>query len=422
MLMACGPASAQGQGYRPERPYRGIFGSGIDGVGQSLIANATVSGGYDDNLLADATNRNTIQNSQSGTLAQFSGGLSYDLTGARAQLVAGAGASVRYYPSFEQDYLKTYNASLAGQMRVLDKPSVTVRQSLSYSPYTFLSSFSSPEAVPDVIAPVAPPDPDFVPYATQYVSAESGVNLDHRLSRKLSFNSAYLYRVVHRETVDSWRQAGSAGFAVDLTRNLDLRLGYRYAQAHYPGRVSETHSPNVGLDFNRALSLTRRTSVSFGVGTEATRSNDRTKYRATGNAQLTHEIGRTWTADAAYQRGTYYIDTVDEPVFADSASAGLNGLINRRVQFHAFATASLGKAGFNVQNQFDSYRAVVSVSTALNRFMNVGADYAYYRYIYDEQVQLDPGVPHNVNRQSIRAHVSFWAPVMNRTRRADATR
>jgi hypothetical protein len=199
-------------------------------------------------------------------------------------------------------------------------------------------------------------------------------------------------------------------------------MGYRYSEAHYTDRVVSTQSPDVGLDFNRALSLTRRTSFAFGVGAEATRSNDHTRYRATGNVNLNHEIGRTWMANASYQRGTYYIDTVDEPVFADSATAGLSGLISRRIQFQALATAMLGNAGFNVDRRFDNYRGSVTVSTALNRFMNVGMDYAYYRYVYDEQIQLDPGLPHNINRQSIRAHVSFWAPVMNRTRRGDVTR
>jgi hypothetical protein len=207
-----------------------------------------------------------------------------------------------------------------------------------------------------------------------------------------------------------------------MSRDLGFRMGYRYTEAHYTGRTVATHSPDVGLDFHRALSLTRRTSFTFGVGTEATRSNDQTRYRATGHVDLTHEIGRTWLATAAYQRGTYYVDTIDAPVFADSASASVSGLISRRIQVQAVASATLGNAGFNVQRQYDSYRGSVSVSTALNRFMNVGADYAYYKYIFDPEVLLDPGLPHNVNRQSIRAHVSFWAPLLNRTRRRDATR
>jgi hypothetical protein len=54
--------------------------------------------------------------------------------------------------------------------------------------------------------------------------------------------------------------------------------------------------------------------------------------------------------------------------------------------------------------------------------MNVGVDYAYYKYVFDPLIQLEPGVPRDVNRQSIRAHVSVWAPLMNKTRRLNASR
>jgi hypothetical protein len=421
-LLACVPATAQTlRPSRPDRPYRGIFASGVDGFGQSLTASTTLSGGYDDNILADATQRNTIRNSQQGTLAQFSGGFNYDLTGERGQLAAGAGTSIRYYPSLENEYFKTYNASVAGQFRVLTKPDLTLRQSVSYSPFSFLSGLSGVTTA-DLIEPVAPPEPEFVPVATQYLSYESGADLDARLTRRLSFNSSYSYRVSDRRDSRSWRQTGGVGFVVDLTRDLGLRLGHRYSEAHYPSRIHRQHSPNVGLDFHRALSLTRRTSFTFGVGTEATMTNDRTRYRAIGNVNVVHEIGRSWLANAAYQRGTYFIDTLDEPVFGDTANVGLSGLLTRRIQFQAVASATLGNAGFTVQRQFDSYRGSVSLSTALNRFTSVGVDYAYYKYVFDPSIELEAGVPRNINRQSIRAHVSFWAPLLNRTRRRDASR
>ena len=417
-LLACVPASAQAQlrPSRPDRPYRGIFGSGVDGFGQSLTATTTLSGGYDDNILADATQRNSIQNQRQGTLAQLSGGLNYDLTGERGQLTAGAGTSIRYYPSLENEYFKTYSASVAGQVRVLTTPDFTLRQSVSYSPFSFLSGLSGVTAG-NVIEPLVVPEPEFIPVATHYLSYESGADLDHRLTRRLSFTSSYSYRVSDRRTSRSWRQSGGLGLVVDLTRDLGLRMGYRYTEAHYPSRIHRQHSPDVGLDVHRALSLTRRTSFTFGVGTEATMTDNRTRYRATGNVNVVHEIGRSWTASGAYQRGTYFIDTLDEPVFGDTVNAGVQGLITRRIQFQAVAAATLGNAGFNVQRQFDSYRGSVSLSTALNRFTSVGVDYAYYKYIFDPSIELEAGVPRDINRQSIRAHVSFWAPLLNRTRR-----
>jgi hypothetical protein len=420
--MTCVSASAQtGPGYRPERPYRGIFASGVDGLGQSLTANGTVSGGYDDNLLADATNSSSPRSGRQGALAQVSGGLNYNLTSERAELQAGAGASLRYYPSFVQDYYRTYNANLSGVLRVLDKPNLTAYGSVGYQPVTFLSGLPGVDLDPGLEA-LVPPDLDFIASTAQYLSYESGASLNVPLSRRLSFVSSYSYRVSDRSDHRVWRQTGVMGLDYELSRDLSLRTGYRYTEAHYPTRTVHTHSPDVGLDFHRALSLTRRTSLSFGAGVEATQTNDHTRYRATSHVNLAHEIGRSWFANAAYRRGTFFIDTLAEPVFGDSASAGVNGLLTRRIQFSAVAFLSMGSAGFTEQRQFDTYRGVVTLSTALNRFMNVGADYAYYKYLFDPLIELDPGLPRNINRQSIRAHVSFWAPVMNRTRRRDASR
>jgi len=54
--------------------------------------------------------------------------------------------------------------------------------------------------------------------------------------------------------------------------------------------------------------------------------------------------------------------------------------------------------------------------------MNVGVDYAYYKYEFDDTAGLEPGLSQDVNRQSIRARVSFWAPIFNQARRNNASR
>ena len=420
-LLACGPASAQ---FRPERPYRGIFASGTDGAGQSLTAQATISGGYDDNILADATRRNTlIRNAQGGGLGQFSGGLSYALSGERASLNSGAGTSIRYYPSLPNDYYKTYNASIGGQVIVLQKPQLTAYAQAAYRPYSFLSLTPQNEDVVDpTIGASTPPEVDFVPVSTQYLYYSAGSNLSQRLSRRTTLDLNYGYSTADRLNRHFWRQGGGATLRFQLNRDLSLRTGYRYSEAHYGERTARVHRPDVGLDFLHALSLTRRTTFSFGVGTEATVVDGNTRLRATGNANLAHEMGRTWTLAGSYRRGTYYTETLPDPVFGDSASASLSGLITRRLQFQAAATASLGSVGSGARRKYDIYRGTLSLSTALTRFMNVGVDYAYFDYSFNEGILLDPGVPSDINRQSIRAHLSLWAPLFNRARRNNATR
>jgi hypothetical protein len=434
-LLACTAASAQttGQtsraGARPERPYRGVFAGGGDDSGQSLTGSASVSGGYDDNLLADATQQSQVfRQGQQGKLGQVGGSLNYSFTGERGSLEAGAGASLRYYPSLDDKYFDTYNANVSGEWVATIKPRLVLNQSVGYQPFTFMSDLAGPQFVGPttgvpVIEPLVPPDVDFIPISSQYFVYDGGADLDVPVTRRTTITTGYSYHVADRTERRTWRQYGSLGTTFALNRDLSMHVMYRYTEAHYPTRIVRTHSPNVGLDFHHALSLTRRTSLTFGVGTEGYVVRDRTNFRLTGNVDVTHEIGRSWSATGSYQRGTYFSDTVDEPIFGDSGSLSLSGLISRRIQFDAGAHATIGNSGFSQQqNRFDSYRGTVTLSTALNRYMNIGLDYAYYRYNIGQAINLEEGLPNIVNRQSIRAHLSFWAPIISKARRTDATR
>jgi hypothetical protein len=423
-LLASMPAPAQTvqQPPRPERPYRGIFAGGMNDSGQSLTGQATLSGGYDDNVLAQATNRanSSIRDSQEGSFGQFTGGLNYALTGDRGSVNAMAGTSQRYYPSLQNDYFKTYQASLGGMVRVTTKPEITLNQSVAYRPYTFLDVLPSAIEPPPGAAEIT--EPDFVPVSNHFVSYNGGADLRQPITQRVTFNLGWNYQTTDRLSHQFLRQTGNANVSVGMTRDLSLRLGYRYTRADYGDRITEVHRPDVGLDFARALSLTRRTSLTFGVGTEATVYQDRTRFHAVGNVNVLHEIGRSWTAGGTYQRGTYFVATLSEPITGDSGSVQLNGLITRRLNFSATAGASTGQMGFGSGHDFDSYRGSLSLSTALNRFMNVGVDYAYYKYVFDSAVVLEPGLASDINRQSIRAHISFWAPIFNKARRPNASR
>ena len=59
-------------------------------------------------------------------------------------------------------------------------------------------------------------------------------------------------------------QTAGAGLNFGLTRDLSLNVGYEYGEGRYGngGRVSRTHKADIGLGFARALSLTRRTTLS----------------------------------------------------------------------------------------------------------------------------------------------------------------
>ena len=60
-LLALMAVPAWAQTYRPQRPYRGLFGGGAgEAQQQGLVATASVAAGWDDNLVADLTGRNSF--------------------------------------------------------------------------------------------------------------------------------------------------------------------------------------------------------------------------------------------------------------------------------------------------------------------------------------------------------------------------
>jgi len=263
----------------------------------------------------------------------------------------------------------------------------------------------------------------------EYLSLDSNVVLNHAMSRRVTFNAQYNFGKSETaytllDATDSsmlfTRHGAYAGLRFEVARGLGVRMGYGYSDGSYSASPTRgrTHNIDAGLDYSRALSISRRTTFSFTTGSAALTNGDSTSYQFVGTANLAHEIGRSWLASAAYDRSFRFVDTLLQPAFYDSFGVSLGGLISRRVQFQSGVRGVIGTLGYeaDASSEFDTYQGYTGISFALNRFMQVGTDYSYYRYRFDQRALLPLGVPHNVDRQSIRAQLSFWAPLMTRRR------
>ena len=216
------------------------------------------------------------------------------------------------------------------------------------------------------------------------------------------------------------RHAAGASLVHALGKGLDLKAGYRYSVALYEGsNDSQGHVIDAGVNYNRALSFSRRTSFSFSTGTTASQTapDGSLRYWATGAARLYHEIGRTWTAILSYDRGLQFTENWLEPLFTDSASAGLRGSINRRVYAHLEARAMRGVGQQDLDDGLVTYSASAGLTYAVTRYVNSGINYTYYNHEFGSDVSLPLGYAHDFNRRSIRAYVSVWAPLFERSRR-----
>ena len=414
---------------RAERPYRGLFGGGVGETEQLLTFNGSLGAGYDDNIFMDSNVGGTPADpraAQSGSYALASGTLSYSFNKSRLALGASAGVSTRRYSGSSKDLITAYGGSIGGSFRFTERQRLTFGQAVNYQPYLNMIQFPAlfePELGQERLASL-----DAVTTLTDYYSYNSTVGYTAGLGRRGALDLGYNRRVddFATENGDYTARGGHGRYTHEVSRGLGLRVGYGYNEGRYPAaadaRTLQWRTWDVGVDYARALSFSRRTQLSFATGTSAVAEYDRTYYRFTGEARLNRELARTWNATASYRRGVDFVEAFSEPFLSDGFSVGVGGMLNRRLQFGSAVGGALGSVGVGAEQNYDTYSASATLTYGLTRYMGLGTEYFLYRYRFDEIVRLPAGMSRHSNRQGVRVYLSLWAPLIHRARRPDATR
>jgi len=434
VLLASAPLQAQSA--RPERPYRGLFGGGVGNAEQVLTVSTSLGAGYSTDIIAEALGREFgsrgwgIENGRG--FGQFSGGINYALSRDRVQAGISFGSAGRYFPEGSRRFVVSHSGGAGLSVQLARSTRLSARQTVGYQPYNALALF--PELFDAQVGDAAALDQDLDTGGAAYLTYGTSVDLGQQLSRRASLSFGYSTRLSDFPDRPEYRtQGGRGSFRLNLARGLDLRLGYGYREGGEIGVASKVRSHDIiaGIDFSRAwsVSLSRRTTFSMSTGSSMTvddspQTGDRqTRFRLTGNARLNHEMGRTWDASMAYGRNMRFSEALREPVFSDSASASVGGMINRRLQFRSTASASFGSVGFGGRrDDFVSYRGTASLTTGLTRYAGLGVTYSYYRSSLDDRVTAPSDLPRDIARQSVRAYVTLWAPLVYRAGRQNGTR
>lgn len=447
LLVLTDVTTAQAQPPRPERPYRGLFGGGVGETEQLLTANVSFGAGYDDNVFADQGSGGNIgvggggiagdpRSAKSGTYTHLAGGLNYAVNRTRVSFNASASATTRRYtnvagPAVEglDDFIGAYSGSVGAAWRPSERSSFTVSQTVSLQPYITLGLFPPVFDIPAGQQEDLTLDLDTV--RQEHLAYDGTAGFTTSVGRRGSFSLGYS----HRETkfdeglLDLSYDTASTRYTHGIAKGLGLRIGYGYSIWRHPADAvdvdrdrTQGHTIDAGVDFNRALSFSRRTTFSFATGTSAIVDRDRTYYRITGNARLNHEIGRSWNAGVAYDRGLEFLETFRQPLFTDTVNGYYGGFISRRLQLRTGGGWSRGSLGLGASSDFDTYFANAGVTLGLTRLLALGVDSFYYRYRFTGDAELPLGLSPQLDRTGVRAYVTLWAPLVHRARRADASR
>ncbi|MBL8143719.1 MAG: hypothetical protein JNM38_21580 [Acidobacteria bacterium] len=411
---------------RAAAPYRGLFGgnNGPDENGQVLDFTAGLFGGYDNDLGGGESA--TVSDSSTRASSKYFGGQSQlryrRNVFQKLGLEASAGTSSSLYTDIDNLVATSANGALGVSWSINQRTRMSLSQSVAYSPFYGYSLF--PTA--GVETPLVPTAPTFDTRVTknENVTLGSSATFTREVTSRLSFDASANYsRIDFRGDIDQPGGAhygGRAGFGYSLTRRARARLGYGYMTGDYGGSRSnnlQSHTIDVGIDYARALSFSRKTQLSFSTGSTVYSDARYTRYLVLGNAALTHQLGRTWLAQATYSRNLQLVNGFSEPFFADTASVGLGGFLGQRVRLTTQAGISWGQLGLSPKDADNRSSKTTYVSPALQvaitEFMALQGSYFYYQSEFDPgSAPLPEGLDATRSRQGVKVGLTFWVPLI----------
>jgi hypothetical protein len=216
------------------------------------------------------------------------------------------------------------------------------------------------------------------------------------------------------------------GYRNGLTRNLGLHLDYTYRRGRYfrPDVTTDVigtarlivHDLNLGLDYQRPLSKSRRTMLAFSGGStvlQGVTDAQPSEYSAIGDVTLTHQLTRTWKGQLAYERGLRFIEGFGLPVLSDRVFSTWGGRMSRRTSLSLSGGVALGKVNpLDVATAFHTYTAETTFYYAPTPRWAISVSGDYYSYTFGQAESFLGEMPRNRDRYGIRVGLTFTPPFL----------
>jgi hypothetical protein len=347
--------------------------------------------------------------------------LAYASRGQRTALNVSAQSVVRYQPAGGA-LSTTHDQGTADFSMTGKRATFHVSQNFTYTPlfqYGALTETSAAAAPGGTLAETAQAHGDYANAGVGAYRSETSVDMARTLGRRSTLSVSYGLRHTTFTGAGAGFTAHAAGFRLtrQFTRHAALRAGYSYQLGGGPqvvgGVPARAHDIDLGIDYGRALSFSKRTSVSFASGSAIVTEQLRTVYRVTGDVSLTRAIGRTASAGLTYRRGVRILEGFGTPVMFDAVNAGFSGSLARRLTLVASAGVSSGVTAATSSGGFGTVTGAAALRMTLSRRTALEAQYFYFHQRADGAVGLPPGFMGTTNRQGVRVGVSWGTSLLH---------
>jgi hypothetical protein len=374
---------------------------------ETLLMNLSVFGGGGDDV-----NGGTVSGFPTGPRLDGDAGLAYERRAGHLTFGARGHSVIRY------DKVDTLRA--LGQQGEVDLAFANAAQTfhasqgIGYAPYYDFGGLLDTGASP--IGEAAASHGDFANRQLSAITAATGIDWTRTLTRRYALTAAYSLRrttfTASPELDMKWQSIGGR-LTRRFTRFVSLRTGYTYRIAD-PAFAQTTnprnHELDLGVDYSRPVTISKRTTFSFGTGSALTPQNQRLVFNVTGDAALNRQIGRTWNARLGAKRSVQLLEGFTQPVLANAVNASVGGAFGRRVAMSSSVGFSSGAVGLEVgeANPYTNFSAGLGLSVAVGRRAAVEAQYFYTGYHYSGDLALAPGLTSaEQQRQGVRIGLTW---------------
>ena len=404
----------------------GLFGAtrSDTAVGNLFDVTLSLSEAYDSEVPAEFRSRIPQSGPQSGGFSTMATLLAnYKNTGRRGYVIGTAQTAFRHYEQVGETTPVSHNAAIGGQLELSRTATLRINQSAAYSPSYLHQLFpgTTPAAPGDALA-AAPEyriyETDSYAYATS-LEYSVGTRRGNRFAASADFNHTDFRGQIRQRNDLTW-YSGRAKYSRGLSRNVGVSAEYEYRTGDFGYGTTGEHRLNIRGDYSRPLSSSRRANFRYRITPSTlvipesglTGAVTGRIFRLQAEGSVEYQFRRTWRAAGTYRRGIEYVAILEEPVFADSATAELSGLITRRIDVSAYAGYANGESAITRgRNKLDTYTGRAMVRFALTRSVALHSEYVYYYYDLRGQAGLAPGLPRTYEQHGIRAGVMLWVPV-----------
>jgi hypothetical protein len=394
----------------------GVLEAGDATAPESLSLVISVFGGYEDILAgADRAVASDSRFGSGGVLSVAESTLRYARRVGRTSVEATA-ASTAF--SDRHEVLGASHTAAAGVERSLSpRTNMHVRTGAGLAPFFELTPF--PVASPSGLA-----DPRLfnrnqavTDDSVVYYSAGTGLGAELTSRSTLTLDYTARYAELLDRNDDLFEQAVGGRLERQLTRYNSLNVGLRARQGDHRlnegRRLMRTLELDLGFGREWPISPTRSAAVSFSVGPSLVDEGDRRFYYVGGSMNLSYQMSRSWTASLAYQRVPDFVQGFARPLFADSATVGLSGLLSRHLGLQTSVGLARGHVGVaEGDGNYEAYTGSASLSFALTRSMAVYGQSFYYRYALRDAA-LAPGLDLSaLDRRGLGVGVTWRIPLI----------